>query len=62
MSSYLSKKYNFSPDCKIVAFTGDNLDSLAGLGVQPDDLIVRHYHFATFDVCLYRFVHCLRHC
>ena len=40
VSSYLAKRYDFSPECKVVAFTGDNLDSLAGLGVQPNDLIV----------------------
>ncbi|KAL3837411.1 hypothetical protein ACJMK2_022770 [Sinanodonta woodiana] len=40
ISSYLVSRYNFSPDCKVVAFTGDNPASLAGLAARQGDIIV----------------------
>ena len=32
VSCYLVEKYKFSPDCKVVAFTVDGLQSLVGVG------------------------------
>lgn len=40
VSSYLVKKYGFPADCKITPFTGDNLQSMIGLAVKKDELIV----------------------
>ena len=40
MSSYLVKRYKFSPDCKIITFTGDCLQSLVGVAARKDELIV----------------------
>ncbi|XP_025081057.1 xylulose kinase-like isoform X2 [Pomacea canaliculata] len=40
VSSYLSIRYGFPNDCKVVAFTGDNPASLAGLAAQKGDVIV----------------------
>ncbi|XP_011405024.2 PREDICTED: xylulose kinase-like [Amphimedon queenslandica] len=40
ISDYYVKKYGFSPDCKIVAGTGDNPSSLAGMTLQEGDVEV----------------------
>ncbi|KAK4294400.1 hypothetical protein Pmani_032982 [Petrolisthes manimaculis] len=40
VSSYMVDRYTFSPDTAIVAFTGDNPASLAGLCVESGDLAV----------------------
>ncbi|NXE46706.1 XYLB kinase, partial [Casuarius casuarius] len=40
ISSYYIKRYGFSPDCKIVAFTGDNPASLAGMRLQEGDIAI----------------------
>lgn len=40
VSSYLVSKYGFSEDCKVVAFTGDNPASLAGLAPREGDIMV----------------------
>uniref|UniRef100_F1L1I1 Xylulose kinase n=1 Tax=Ascaris suum TaxID=6253 RepID=F1L1I1_ASCSU len=40
ISSYFCERYGFSPKCEIVAFTGDNLSSLAGLCLQSGDVAV----------------------
>lgn len=40
ISSYLVDRYGFSPDCKVIAFTGDNPASLAGLCLQEGDVAV----------------------
>ncbi|NXD07981.1 XYLB kinase, partial [Nothocercus nigrocapillus] len=40
ISSYYVKRYGFSPDCKIVAFTGDNPASLAGMRLQEGDIAI----------------------
>ncbi|CAK1543815.1 unnamed protein product [Leptosia nina] len=34
ISSYFVKRYGFKPDCKVVAFTGDNCSALAGLRLR----------------------------
>jgi len=39
MSDYFCQRYGFSPDCKVIAFSGDNPNSLAGLRIaSPGDL------------------------
>ncbi|XP_010223547.1 PREDICTED: xylulose kinase-like, partial [Tinamus guttatus] len=40
ISPYYIKRYGFSPDCKIVAFTGDNPASLAGMRLQEGDIAI----------------------
>jgi xylulokinase len=41
ISKYFVEKYNFSQDCKIILFSGDNPNSLAGLAVTgPNDVII----------------------
>ncbi|NWJ04069.1 XYLB kinase, partial [Crypturellus undulatus] len=40
ISPYHIKRYGFSPDCKIVAFTGDNPASLAGMRLQEGDIAI----------------------
>ncbi|XP_076455946.1 xylulose kinase-like [Babylonia areolata] len=40
VSSYLHNRYGFPKDCKVVAFTGDNPGSLAGLAPKREDVIV----------------------
>jgi len=38
VSEYMQERYGFSPDCSVVAFTGDNPSSLAGLAMRPGDV------------------------
>lgn len=39
ISHYMVERYGFSPDrCRVVAFTGDNPASLAGMGLKPGDI------------------------
>ncbi|MGH0135675.1 UNVERIFIED_CONTAM: hypothetical protein FKN15_057890 [Acipenser sinensis] len=40
VSSYNVQRYGFSPDCKVIAFTGDNPGSLAGMRLQEGDIAV----------------------
>lgn len=40
ISPYFVQKYGFPVDCKITPFTGDNLQSLIGLAVKKDELII----------------------
>ncbi|XP_064906463.1 xylulose kinase isoform X2 [Columba livia] len=40
ISPYYSQRYRFSPDCKVVAFTGDNPASLAGMRLQEGDIAI----------------------
>ena len=40
VSKYLVDRYGFSADCKVVAFTGDNPASLAGLAPREGDVLV----------------------
>jgi len=37
---YFVKRWNFSPDCSVVVFTGDNPASLAGLNLHKDDIAI----------------------
>uniref|UniRef100_A0A8C6WQN3 Xylulose kinase n=1 Tax=Neogobius melanostomus TaxID=47308 RepID=A0A8C6WQN3_9GOBI len=38
--SYFVRRFGFSRDCSVVAFTGDNPASLAGMRLQPGDIAV----------------------
>lgn len=49
ISNYYVERWGFSPDCKIVAFTGDNPASLIGLF---NDLICK---FAYFKRLVFRY-------
>ncbi|GAB1606799.1 xylulose kinase-like [Argonauta hians] len=40
ISQYYVEKYGFSPTCAIIAFTGDNPASLAGMRLQEGDICV----------------------
>lgn len=40
ISSYFVHTYGFSDSCKVVAFTGDNPASLAGMRLQPGDIAI----------------------
>ncbi|XP_066483595.1 xylulose kinase [Tiliqua scincoides] len=40
ISPYYSKRYGFNPDCKVVAFTGDNPASLAGMRLAEGDIAI----------------------
>lgn len=41
VSPYYTQRYGFPPDCKVVAFTGDNPASLAGMKLEEGDIAVR---------------------
>lgn len=36
IGSFFIQRYNFNPDCKVVAFTGDNSSAVAGLNIHDD--------------------------
>lgn len=38
--SYFTRRFGFSTNCSVVAFTGDNPASLAGMRLQPGDIAV----------------------
>ena len=40
ISQYLVDQYGFSAGCKVVAFTGDNPASLAGMRLEEGDVAV----------------------
>jgi len=40
ISLYFTHKYGLKADCKVVAFTGDNPSSLAGMRLQTGDMVV----------------------
>ncbi|XP_039609588.1 xylulose kinase isoform X2 [Polypterus senegalus] len=40
VSSHLVRHYGFSPACKVIAFTGDNPGSLAGMRLKEGDIAV----------------------
>ncbi|XP_069816589.1 xylulose kinase isoform X2 [Dendropsophus ebraccatus] len=40
VSSYFVRRYGFSPHCSVVAFTGDNPASLAGMRLEEGDIAV----------------------
>lgn len=41
ISKYFVQRYGFSPDCQVLAGTGDNPSSLVGLGIfNPGDIAI----------------------
>lgn len=40
ISSYLVDRYGFTPDCKVISFTGDNPASLAGVRCRDGDVVI----------------------
>ncbi|XP_032899717.1 xylulose kinase [Amblyraja radiata] len=40
ISPYFVKRFGFNPECKVIAFTGDNPASLAGMRLQQGDIAV----------------------
>ncbi|KYO46966.1 xylulose kinase isoform X1 [Alligator mississippiensis] len=40
IAPYYIQRYGFSPDCKVVAFTGDNPASLAGMRLEEGDIAI----------------------
>ncbi|KAG7169488.1 xylulose kinase-like [Homarus americanus] len=40
VSSYFVDRYSFNPDCAVIAFTGDNPSSLAGMCLERGDVAV----------------------
>eukprot|EP00051_Salpingoeca_urceolata_P003462 m.58018 g.58018 ORF g.58018 m.58018 type:complete len:567 (+) comp12808_c0_seq1:115-1815(+) len=41
ISSYFVERYGFNPDCRVVAWSGDNPNSVAGLGLrEPGDVAI----------------------
>ena len=45
-------QYGFSRDCKVVAFTGDNPASLAGMRVEEGDIV---FSLGTSDTLMWAF-------
>lgn len=40
ISNYYVERFGFSPDCRVVSFTGDNPASLAGLCLSKNDVAI----------------------
>lgn len=40
VSEYFVERYGFNPECKVIAFTGDNPSSFAALGLDSNDIAV----------------------
>ena len=40
ISQYMVQQYGFDPDCKVVAFTGENPASLAGMRLEEKDIVL----------------------
>ncbi|GAA6084566.1 xylulose kinase isoform X1 [Tachysurus ichikawai] len=49
VSPYFVKRFGFPEDCKVVAFTGDNPGSLAGMRLQEGDIAVSVSQFLKMD-------------
>lgn len=55
IAPYWCAKYGFSPDCKVVNWTGDNASSLVGLGcIEPGDVSIS---LGTSDTCVCLLAH-----
>eukprot|EP00111_Clytia_hemisphaerica_P002632 TCONS_00007469-protein len=50
VSGYLQQRYGFSPDCQVLAFTGDNPAALAGMCLSSGDVAVS---LGTSDTLLF---------
>ena len=51
ISQYMILEYGFDPGCKVVAFTGDNPASLAGMRLQEGDIAVSLGTSDTLMMC-----------
>ncbi|XP_068670881.1 xylulose kinase-like [Montipora foliosa] len=51
ISQYMVLEYGFDPDCKVVAFTGDNPASLAGMRLEEGDIAVSLGTSDTLMLC-----------
>ena len=51
ISQYMVKEHGFNPDCKIVAFTGDNPASLAGMRLEEEDIALSLGTSDTLMLC-----------
>lgn len=51
ISQYMVQEYGFSPDCKVVAFTGDNPASLAGMRLDKGDIALSLGTSDTLMLC-----------
>ncbi|XP_054281168.1 xylulose kinase-like [Macrosteles quadrilineatus] len=40
VSDYMVERHSFNPSCRVIAFTGDNPSSLAGMTLRPGDVAV----------------------
>lgn len=40
ISNYYVERFGFSPECKVISFTGDNPASLAGLCLRKNDIAI----------------------
>ncbi|XP_043245698.1 xylulose kinase-like isoform X2 [Amphibalanus amphitrite] len=54
IGEFWAERYGFRPDCGVVAFTGDNPASLAGLRLRPGDLALSLGTSDTVFACLER--------
>nr|POE87004.1 putative d-xylulose kinase a [Quercus suber] len=48
ISDYFVQRYNFSSDCKIIPFTGDNPSTILALPLRPSDAMVVARHIYDF--------------
>ena len=51
ISQYMVQEHGFNPDCKIVAFTGDNPASLAGMRLEEEDIALSLGTSDTLMLC-----------
>lgn len=51
ISQYMVEQYGFNPDCKVVAFTGDNPASLAGMRLEEGDIALSLGTSDTLMLC-----------
>ena len=47
VSTYMQKKYKFSKECKLLAWTGDNPQSIVGMALQDKELTVSNAHIPS---------------
>lgn len=52
VGTFFVQRYNFSPTCKVVAFTGDNSSAVAGLNIHDDWLAFSLGTSDTIMLCL----------
>ncbi len=52
ISPYYTARYEFSADCKVLAFSGDNPDSLLGMGVYEPGSMVMSFGTSDTNFCM----------